>query len=799
MARSESHVPSEVDLDVDAAECAERFDARHVSPGLSAASVRDARAVGDMTHLCHEHIVDEDAGRADPATADDSGAGIELDDPKKLTDSKQRSGVLHRPIHEVKRRAVVEGDAITELEKYKLSLRKYAPVQKGVKGLPWAGQFHCVKCDGTVPGRFLYEAAEDKMFLEFDCGSCGQYREHYHDVLFVKNRPGYDDPKQPRKTHKGFVIRPIVRNLPKTVETLCPECGCNILGRYYLKGDEVLIDKTCPEHGYFRDKISSDAYLYLKSTRSAFQDEQGVFEPQVEKAYSCPSDCGLCNQHISASCLAQLDLTNRCNLTCPVCFANSNTAGYVSEPTYEMIVEMLQALRNQHPYPATAIQFTGGEPTIHPDFHKVVRKSNEMGFSHVQIATNGITHANLEFAERSAEAGLHTLYLQFDGLDDHVYKKVRAEPLLEKKLQCIENCRKTGMKICLVPTIIKNFNDHQVPVIFNFAVQNADVISAISYQPVVFTGRINRRELAKKRYTLGDLAHDLARCSGADPHRDFTPLSFITPLSRILQTLDGKPKIRPSCHSDCAFGTYFFITPEREAIPIPKLFDVARLFGGMNELHARIARTREHGRANWVDKLALLWNFFKSYRWSEFDKRINPFTFITALQGLTDKHVGRGDGGKKPYRTLMAAGMHFMDRYNYDIERVRRCIIQYSTPDGVYPFCTINSGPTYRPYIEKMYSQANPEWQRDNPHMALRPSSHPNAVMPWAGRHGIQDDEAEEWVGSTAGDRQGVAADQERRAGIKLKIAGQSAPLPQGARILGGSGGCGGGGGCGCG
>lgn len=768
----------EIDLEVDAQACAERLEA----------------PPAPMTHLCHEHIVDEDAGTLDK---DDSGAGMRLesgDAPAALApdEARQRSGVLHRPIHEVRRRAVVEGDARTELEMYKLSLRKFAPVQKGLKGLPWKGEFHCTRCDGTVPGQFVYEPAEDAIYLEFKCASCGDYREKYNDVLFVKNKPGYEDPKQPRRTHKGFIVRPIVKNLPKTVETLCPECGCNILGRYYVHRGEVLIDKFCPDHGYFRDKISADAELYLKSTRSAWQDEMGVLEPQVEKAHSCPSDCGLCNQHISASCLAQCDLTNRCNLTCPVCFANSNTAGYVSEPTYEMVVEMLQALRNQHPYPATAIQFTGGEPTIHPEFHRIVRKANEMGFTHVQIATNGITHANLEFAERSAEAGLHTLYLQFDGLDDRIYKKVRAEPLLEKKLQCIENCRRTGMKVCLVPTLIKNFNDDQVPRIFKFAVENVDAISAISYQPVVFTGRINRRELARKRYTLGDLAHDLAACSEAVPLRDFMPLSFITPLSRILQTLDGKPKIRPSCHSDCAFGTYFFVTPDRQAIPIPKLFNVARLFGGFNELHNRIAKTRPHGQANWWDKLEIMATFFRSYRWTQRDYRVTPFTFVKALQGLTDKSRGRGAAGHRPYRTLMAAGMHFMDRYNYDIERVRRCIIQYTTPDGIYPFCTINSGPTYRPFIEKMYAQANPEWQAANPTIALRPSSHPNAVMPWAGRFGFQQDEQEDWVGGRT--QQGVA----------LRVMGQSSPLPAGARVVGGSGGCcgssgGEGGGCGCG
>ena len=227
--------------------------------------------------------------------------------------------------------------------------------------------------------------------------------------------------------------------------------------------------------------------------------------------------------------------------------------------------------------------------------------------------------------------------------------------------------------------------------------------------------------------------------------RDFFPLSVLTPMSKVMQLLDGKPKIRPGCHSDCAFGTYFFVTPEHEAIPMPKLFDVYRLFSGFNDLHHRIAPYRK--LANRSDRLRIAWEFFKAYRWGRYDRRVSPFTFVRALQGLTDKRMGRGRGEGGSYKTLMAAGMHFMDRYNYDVERVRRCVIQYSTPDGIYPFCTINGGPTYRPFIEHMLAHANENWQEDHRHMALQPSTHPNAVMPWAKRFGVQEDEAEAWNG----------------------------------------------------
>lgn len=625
----------------------------------------------------------------------------------------QRSGVLHRPIDEVSRPAVTAETAVTELERFKIAMRRYAPVQKGIAGLPWAGQWWCAGCGETVGGQLAYDAGEDAMYLELDCPRCGPRRERHHDVLFVKVPQQKAHRRQPRTTYSGFPIRPVMSGLPRTVETLCPECSALILGRYYLRDDIVWIEKTCPEHGYFRDKINTDVRMFVKGAVSGFQDERGVYRPQVVKARYCPTDCGLCNQHHSASCLPQIDLTNRCNMTCPVCFATANQAGYLAEPTYEQVVEMLRALRAQHPYPATSIQYTGGEPTLHPDFLRICRTSIEMGFSHVQIATNGLRFVDRDFTEAAAEAGLHTLYFQFDGVDEEPYRRFRGVELLEKKLRAIENIRRTDMKICLVPTIVKTINDDQVGKIFRFACENSDVISAISYQPVSFTGRIDLDDLEQQRYTLGDLARDIAAASGADMERDFFGLNFITPISRISQTLDGKPKIRTSCHSDCAFGTYFFVTPDHRPIPVARAFDIWKLLNSFNELAAKIEHQRPNGMANRWDRLALAWQFFRHYRWTNLDFRVTPLDWLRALRGLTNKAHGRGAHGKTTYRTLMAAGMHFMDRYNFDTERIRRCGILYSTPDGMYPFCTINCGPQYRPYIERMIARPLPQVRND--------------------------------------------------------------------------------------
>ena len=324
-------------------------------------------------------------------------------------------------------------DMASQLDRYRDSLRRFSPVQKGKAGLPWKGEWLCGRCGETSPGRLLHDPAADIIVLEHDCPRCSGWREPHTDVLFTSAAKLPAHPRQPQRTFSGAPIRPIPRALPRTVETLCPECSCLILGRSYERDGAVWMEKTCPEHGYFRDKVTSDARLWLACEERCFQDERGVEAPQVPQSIACPTDCGLCAQHQSNSCLAQIDLTNRCNLTCPVCFASANQAGYVSEPTYDQVLQMLRALREQRPVPAAAVQFTGGEPTLHPDFFRILTAAREMGFTHVQCASNGVTLAEPGFAEKAAAAGLQTVYLQFDGVDDSFYRRLRGEPLMETK------------------------------------------------------------------------------------------------------------------------------------------------------------------------------------------------------------------------------------------------------------------------------------------------------------------------------------------------------------------------------
>jgi len=224
-----------------------------------------------------------------------------------------------------------------------------------------------------------------------------------------------------QQTLCGAPIQPVPRHLPHQTMSICPECQAKIEATMFAEGGKVYMQKECATHGRFKELVFSDEQMYLRALNWHYDIGNGVSNPAVPKATSCPDDCGMCDLHVSHTVLANVDLTNRCNLQCPICFANANIQDYIFEPSLEEVRKMLQTLRDEKPVAGRVVQFAGGEPTLHPNWFEILKMANDMNFAHVQCATNGIKFAEPGFAERSKEAGLHTLYLQFDGVDTKVY------------------------------------------------------------------------------------------------------------------------------------------------------------------------------------------------------------------------------------------------------------------------------------------------------------------------------------------------------------------------------------------
>ena len=510
------------------------------------------------------------------------------------------------------------------------------------------------------------------------------------------------------------------KGLPKETESVCPECGKIVKAKIFDENGRVMIEKKCSEHGGFKDVYWSDAGLYLKAEKFAY-DGIGVENPKIKAKKKCPFECGLCDLHLSHTCLANIDLTNRCNLRCHICFANAAAAGYVYEPDYETIVKMMQNLRNERPVPTPAVQFSGGEPTIYPRFFDVIKKAKELGFAQVQVATNGLKLADLDFCQKMKDNGLNTVYLQFDSLNDEVYAQARGRKLLDVKMKAIENCRNVKPKplsTVLVPTVVNGINDDQVGEILNFAVKNSDVIRSVNYQPVSFTGRIDKEEREKGRFTLTDLADRLESQTNFLKKEDFYPVPVVTPISELISILAGEPKVAFTAHPHCGLATFLYIE-NGNATPITRFVDVEGMFSQMMRMAEKLdkagflVRLLGKMKSDFSKKKSVQKSFEKYFgKYIYEDELPKGLNISELLENVFSEH-SKESLGEFTWRTLMVGGMHFQDSYNYDIERVKRCVIHYAVPDGrIIPFCAYNGGPTYRNEVEKKYSVPLDEWRK---------------------------------------------------------------------------------------
>jgi uncharacterized radical SAM superfamily Fe-S cluster-containing enzyme len=367
---------------------------------------------------------------------------------------------------------------------------------------------------------------------------------------------------------------------------------------------------------------------------------------------------------------------------------------------------MMQILLNQRPVPCPAIQFSGGEPTMRNDIVQIIQMARELKFVQIQMATNGIKLAkDLQICKDLNMAGLHTVYLQFDGVTPEPYIINRGYNALPIKLKCIENCRTSGLNsVSLVPTLAKGVNDMQVGEIIKFAGDNSDTVKGINFQPISFTGRINTEgtnnvsaeERMEKRITIPDLLYLMEEQTNGDIiAEDFYPVPFIVPISHFLEE-EGIPNVEFTVHPNCGTGTYVYIE-NGKMIPITRFIDVEGLFERIGELVPD--NDRFVGKIKRLKKLGLLISELHRYiDTAKAPKSVDVKTlFINVLRD------GTGDAIKEFHsHTLFIGAMHFMDLYNMDLERIQRCGVHYTLPDGrIIPFCTYNT--IHRVNVEKMF------------------------------------------------------------------------------------------------
>ncbi|MEM2913867.1 MAG: radical SAM protein [Candidatus Bathyarchaeia archaeon] len=482
----------------------------------------------------------------------------------------------------------------------------------------------------------------------------------------------------------------------KQTKSLCPECLKVLDATIFEEDNKVYIKKECLEHGFFQELYWSD-YEQYERVKSFEYVGDGLRNPRTETRLGCPYDCGICPQHKSHTALAIIDITNRCNLRCPVCFATAGTTGYVYEPSKDEIKQMLVNLRSNEPVPANALQFSGGEPTIRKDLPELVKMAKDLGFKHVEVNTNGLRLASsLDFCRALNEAGVSTIYLQFDGVTSDVFKFTRGIDLVDVKKRAIENCRKTGIdSIVLVCTLVKGVNDNQLGDIIRFAIENYDVVRCVNVQPVSLCGRIPEQERKNMRITIPDFMKLVEeQTDGQIKVSDFYPVPVVVPISKAIGALKKKRYVEFTTHPHCGMATYVFYE-NGKIVPITRYGNVEKFVKSMKKVYKESSKGHET-RA----KMSLL-GAMRHIKFGLLKKYVWPILRTGSYESL----------GKMHMKMLMVSAMHFMDPYNFDLERIQRCCIHYAVPDGrIIPFCTMNS--IHRPVVERKFGIPIEQWQR---------------------------------------------------------------------------------------
>ncbi|MFP4672814.1 MAG: tetraether lipid synthase Tes [Desulfohalobiaceae bacterium] len=518
-----------------------------------------------------------------------------------------------------------------------------------------------------------------------------------------------------RKNSQPQGVKPKEPSLPEKTTSICPECQNLLQAELYSWQGQVWMSKTCNEHGTYQELICSDLDFFLHRKRRHYNYAHQVQNPGLQSSGDCPHDCGICSNHKTSPCMVNIDLTNRCNLNCPICFANAQVTGQVCELTLDQLEQIIDNAMAIRPTPPLSIQFAGGEPTVHPNFIDAVQMARDKGVMDIQVASNGIKFArDLEFTKAAKRAGLDVVYLQFDGLSDDIYQESRGRPMWETKQKALQNMKAAGLMATLVPTLVRGLNDHQVGQILDFALQNTDVVTAISFQPVSITGRIQQEKRKEMRYTMADMARDLQDQSGImDMYRDWYPFSIVNPVSRLLQAIDGRAKTHFTCHPHCGVASYLLVdTVTQQAVPFTKFLDIEAAMQDLDQEAAKIENSSWRAK---LSKINVMWTMKKHYypdqapEGLDFDQLLE---FVNGFSQAGNEHRdARGHYYHKVgdrYHVLLLAAMHFQDNYNFELQRVQNCIIHYGAPDGrLYPFCTWNSGPCHRYRVQDAYSNRN--------------------------------------------------------------------------------------------
>ncbi len=318
------------------------------------------------------------------------------------------------------------------------------------------------------------------------------------------------------------------------------------------RSGSVFIRKSCDRHGPMEELLEEDAAFYAR--RLDFDKPGTLSRTQTEHRLGCPFDCGLCPHHAQHTCIGLIEVTNACDLSCPLCYAASGKGEFLSLKTIERMMDLYISSEFD---PPDILQISGGEPTLHPQILEIISLARAKRFKYVMLNTNGLRIAKDEaFAQSLAEfKGGFELYLQFDGLKPSALKTLRGRDIASEKRRVIEQIVRHRIPTTFVATIGKDINEDQIGEILKLGMETP-CVRGVNFQPVAYFGRLPQKTAPKERITLTGIIRRIEE----QMHGELTMNDFVS----------------LPCHVDRVALTYLQRGSNRKWTPLPRSIDLRR-------------------------------------------------------------------------------------------------------------------------------------------------------------------------------------------------------------------------------
>ncbi len=434
--------------------------------------------------------------------------------------------------------------------------------------------------------------------------------------------------------------------------SICSTCYRKVEGKIVFEDGNVFLLKRCPTHGAEKVLVADDIEYYRRAREVFIKPPEMPLRYNTPVKWGCPYDCGLCSDHEQHSCLTLIEICDHCNLSCSICYAESGPARQQYR-TLEQIEFMLDAVVRNEGEP-DVVQISGGEPTLHPDFFKVLELAKARPIRHLMVNTNGIRIAQDEaFAVRLAEfMPDFEVYLQFDSFKAEALQELRGSDLRRIREQALERLNRLGISTTLVVTLKKGLNDDEVGTIIDFALQQP-CVRGVTFQPIQAAGRLEQYDPARDRLTLTEVRRRVLEQTNVFKPEDLIPVP---------------------CHPD-ALAMAYALKLGGQVVPLTGLIDPRVLIEGRRNT---IIYEQDDDVRNAIFKLFA----------TNHSPQSSAATLRDLLCCLPMAEVPAGLSYQNLFRVII---MQFIDAYDFDVRSVKKSCVHIVHPDGrLIPFDTYN-------------------------------------------------------------------------------------------------------------